>query len=1186
VCDSKNIFCLILVFAFFILNTNEVRASDNYQTFTFEKNKLTTEKLSGYDIIHYEDLELSQTVGAPQLPVKIVRLSLPPRKDIASISITDMESEYLEGKYNLFPVQPPQILSNPDIQFINPDIDIYSSPNLFPQEIIKIDRKGYFSGNNIGAFRIYPVQYHPVEKKLKFISKIEVKITYKESERMPRVYKSSPYSDHIQQKVLKSIVKDPHSIIQPSMKIKQGSTTLPTDEHIYIIITSDALVNHFQLLADWKLKKGLSAKIVTTSWIYSHYSGTDSQEKIRNFIVDAYQSWGTLWVLLGGDTNIIPARYTFAMDCEWGGSSDENDIPCDLYFADLDGNWNTDGDDIYGEVADSIDMYPDLFVGRAPVGNGTEADAFVNKILTYEKTPSNDYILDMLFLAEILWFVPYTNSGEEKDYIDSLYVPDRFDPITKLYEALGNENYTSAMNALNEGQNIINHNGHAWYTVMSVGDGTLYRSDMDNLINGPKYSILFSIGCWPAAFDYDCIAEHFITNPNGGGVAFIGNSRYGWASPGNPLFGYSNRFDQQFFKHLFIDNIYHIGSSLSAAKSVYIPFAAQENVYRWCEYEINLLGDPEMPIWTNIPQTLTVNFPQELPVGDSYCQITVTDGNNPVDGALICLMQDTVLYQTAITGLDGCVNFDIFTSDPVNEIQLTVTAQNFIPYENTISLSTDEPYVAVLSYSTNGSTDGFVIPGDLVVMNICFKNFGSDTANGVNAILISETGDIIVEDSTEFVGDILPDDSIFVESAFTFQADTGLVNGDVRYLTLEISDNLLNTWTDLTVVTAATPDISYFSHQLSDSLFGDGDGFAEPGETVNIELTIQNTGLDTAQNVTVTLSTSSPYIFFSDSIINFGNILSFGYQLYSIEIEIDTNCPEPSFPQIDLLIETEDGYEFEDSFYIAVGEFGIHDDMENGDGNWTHSGSPDLWHLTSNRKHSGTYSWYCGNEGQYEYDNNMQNSLESIPIVIGQNAELSFWCWYLFPNYGMDGFYVEINDGSGWLELDFIGSGGALGTLPTGNDWLEYTYNLSQYPPGSTITLRFHFQSDDSEVNEGVYIDDITIHRFEEEGGLEIVSSDKGLLTEYMLYQNYPNPFNPVTTIRYELPEQSYVTIVTYDILGREVKELVNGIVVSGIHRVVWDGTDSFGKSVGAGVYLYQIKAGDFVQTRKMLLLK
>ncbi|MBL7047476.1 MAG: T9SS type A sorting domain-containing protein [Candidatus Marinimicrobia bacterium] len=112
---------------------------------------------------------------------------------------------------------------------------------------------------------------------------------------------------------------------------------------------------------------------------------------------------------------------------------------------------------------------------------------------------------------------------------------------------------------------------------------------------------------------------------------------------------------------------------------------------------------------------------------------------------------------------------------------------------------------------------------------------------------------------------------------------------------------------------------------------------------------------------------------------------------------------------------------------------------------------------------------------------------------------------------------------------------------------------------------------------------------FREDGTLvcgTMAADERSLPVSFALYQNYPNPFNPVTTIRYELPEQSHVTIVIYDLMGREVKRLVSGRVVSGMHHVVWDGTNSIGKPVGAGVYLYQIRATDFIQTRKMLLLR
>jgi len=99
-------------------------------------------------------------------------------------------------------------------------------------------------------------------------------------------------------------------------------------------------------------------------------------------------------------------------------------------------------------------------------------------------------------------------------------------------------------------------------------------------------------------------------------------------------------------------------------------------------------------------------------------------------------------------------------------------------------------------------------------------------------------------------------------------------------------------------------------------------------------------------------------------------------------------------------------------------------------------------------------------------------------------------------------------------------------------------------------------------------------------------STEHAVSLHYTLKQNYPNPFNPVTTIRFDLPEQSHVTLTIYDILGREIRKLTNTTQDAGYKSVIWDGTDEFGRSVGTGIYLYQIKAGNFTQTRKMLLLR
>ena len=90
----------------------------------------------------------------------------------------------------------------------------------------------------------------------------------------------------------------------------------------------------------------------------------------------------------------------------------------------------------------------------------------------------------------------------------------------------------------------------------------------------------------------------------------------------------------------------------------------------------------------------------------------------------------------------------------------------------------------------------------------------------------------------------------------------------------------------------------------------------------------------------------------------------------------------------------------------------------------------------------------------------------------------------------------------------------------------------------------------------------------------------------FALHQNYPNPFNPITTLRYDLPEHSYVNVTVYDMLGREIRTLVNTTQDAGFKSVIWDATNDYGKPVSAGVYLYKIQAGEFVQTKKMVLLK
>jgi hypothetical protein len=115
-----------------------------------------------------------------------------------------------------------------------------------------------------------------------------------------------------------------------------------------------------------------------------------------------------------------------------------------------------------------------------------------------------------------------------------------------------------------------------------------------------------------------------------------------------------------------------------------------------------------------------------------------------------------------------------------------------------------------------------------------------------------------------------------------------------------------------------------------------------------------------------------------------------------------------------------------------------------------------------------------------------------------------------------------------------------------------------------------------------VYCDGLTVEKINDVTGV----GDEFLPTDYALYQNYPNPFNPSTIISYALPKQSNVTVKIYDMLGREVKTLVDDFKNAGMHEITWNADNNYGSKVSSGTYIYVIKAGEFYQAKKMIMLK
>ena len=149
----------------------------------------------------------------------------------------------------------------------------------------------------------------------------------------------------------------------------------------------------------------------------------------------------------------------------------------------------------------------------------------------------------------------------------------------------------------------------------------------------------------------------------------------------------------------------------------------------------------------------------------------------------------------------------------------------------------------------------------------------------------------------------------------------------------------------------------------------------------------------------------------------------------------------------------------------------------------------------------------------------------------------------------------------------------------TSFDWKQFYVDIPVVDGAKSLDVRLHplgrFQGT-------VWMDKLEIRKI---NGVTDVE-DKLLPVTYDLFQNYPNPFNPSTVISYALPKTSVVLIKIYDMLGREIKTLVNDVQNAGINKVQWNGDNNFGSKVSSGTYIYVIKANDYYKAKKMVLLK
>ncbi len=664
-------------------------------TLVLDSAQLEFVEYQGYDLVSIEGAVHTTEPAEPTLPVFYVRLLLPPGSSCSYIETSLSGTVSIPGSFDLLPTpRPVRCSSQGEEELPQPSRRTYDTELPYPLEVARLAGEGTLGGYRIATVRVTPLQYIASTGQLILHPNFEIAVaTESAEEERARLLDGVPPGLVVTSTVAQMVEND-EEMFRYTDGIRTATRAAGVD---YLVITSSDLADEFQPLAAGKTLKGVRAEIVTLEDIAANpsYDGVDEAERIRSCIRSYRDVHGTSWVLLGGDTDIVPARHAYDFFYDQG-------IPCDLYYADLDGTWNDDGDDKWGEIEeDGIDMYSDVFVGRAPVGSPAEAATFVEKVLAYEGAPFqvwDDFQLKMLFLGEIMWDSPdpYTDGGVALDIIDDESVPPRFSPVTKLYQRDGNLYESTALDALNEGYGLVMHEGHSNITKASVGIDNLTNLHLDNLNNAQRGGLWYSVGCWSAAVDHDTFGEHWLVNPNGGGVAYVGNSRYGWGCPGYPGQCVSDLYSREFFASLFTRDLVHAGVVHADAKHQFVGVAATDDYMRYAMYELNLLGDPEMPVWTDTPAPLTVVHPEIVEAADGVVTMTVevTEGGSPVDGATVCVASaDGSVYEVTATDAGGEATVT-FEAGNASNATVTVTGKNCVPHGSSVDIDSNGTGVA------------------------------------------------------------------------------------------------------------------------------------------------------------------------------------------------------------------------------------------------------------------------------------------------------------------------------------------------------------------------------------------------------------------------------------------------------------------------------------------------------------
>jgi len=353
----------------------------------------------------------------------------------------------------------------------------------------------------------------------------------------------------------------------------QPETDSSTD---YLIVTGADYLDEIVTLENLLEAKGLSWQTLTVQEIVSGWPGIDTQESIRNCIKHFAFDEGSTYVVLAGDETVVPAREVYT-ECEGYVEL----APSDLYYADLDGSWDGNNNGIFGEYADSLDLYPDVLLGRLLFSSSEGASAIFEKNTVYANVSHSATWYRNVVLCGAMLFPAIGYTGAKGCELMARSFPDNFN-LTKAYELSPGDHPDTYFPVLYSGAGWNHYAGHGnnrgiyWIDnsgILSISRMDGFSTDRSGIrSNQGRTGIHSGIGCHTGDFTDPgvCLPDTLLALPDGGGVAGFFNTSWGWEGYW-PEIGSTERLCNNTVHQVYVQKAPSLGAAYASAIDLEIP---------------------------------------------------------------------------------------------------------------------------------------------------------------------------------------------------------------------------------------------------------------------------------------------------------------------------------------------------------------------------------------------------------------------------------------------------------------------------------------------------------------------------------------------------------------------------------------------------------------------------------------